>query len=244
MMLSSQEVLELPNGTPNVLYLNIVVHDATDAVEAKVKQKLKRSSLLPRQLSKAVANRAARAASGIASNPVIASMLGEKLPQKIITKMEEKGITVACFEVFREGPYVVFQIQVLKVDAVVLTNSKHSSTGVVLMGTIIKHGFGLIGTNNQQWVEEGFLPQVVQKKLETIIPELLAGKLEEKNLVADTVVLGEAKQSRYFFAKYREIQMQKPVGFSSRMRSSSGNSSSLFKRSNSSASVDAFSEAA
>jgi hypothetical protein len=63
-----------------------------------VKEKL-RSKFLPGPLR----NRAARAASGIASPPVIASMLGEKLPRKIFAKMEEKGITLTVDEVFREG---------------------------------------------------------------------------------------------------------------------------------------------
>jgi hypothetical protein len=63
-----------------------------------VREKL-RSKFLPKPLR----NRAAKAASGIASPPVIASMLGEKLPQKIFHKMEEKGITLTVDEVFREG---------------------------------------------------------------------------------------------------------------------------------------------
>ena len=206
---------------------------------------------MPKTLSKAVANRAARAAGGIASPPMIASLLGEKLPQKVIAKMEQKGITVTIDEVFREGvcsmlysssvictehadltkppskfspgPYVVFQIQVIKVDAVVLANSRGSkkemeSRGVFEIGSLIGVGLGLIGSNNQQWVEEGYLPMIVQKKLQTSLNEILAEKMEEKNLMAETVVLGESKQSRYFFAKYREIQSIKPVGFSNRMR--------------------------
>ena len=75
------------------------MQDATEAVEEKVKQKFKESG----GWRKLVAKRAARAASGIASPPMIASMLGEKLPQKMIVLMEEKGITVAVDEVFREG---------------------------------------------------------------------------------------------------------------------------------------------
>ena len=50
-----------------------------------------------------MANRAAKAAGGIASPQYCASLLAEKLPQKMIDLMEDKGITVAVDEVFREG---------------------------------------------------------------------------------------------------------------------------------------------
>lgn len=190
-----------------------------------------------------VANRAARAASGIASPPMIASMLGEKIPQKMIEKMEEKGITVTMEEVFREGPYVVFQIQVIKVDAVLLANSKknktkedpaESSGGFFEMGSFVGFGLGLIGSNNQQWVEEGYLPKLVQKKLESAMGEVLAEKLERKKMLADTFVLGEAKQARFFFAKYREIQSLKPGGFSNRKRRGANNNNNNNANSNAS----------
>jgi hypothetical protein len=241
----------------------IEVQDASEAVEEKVKQKLKGSG----GWRKMVASRAARAASGIASPPMIASMLGEKLPPKMIDLMEEKGITVAVDEVFREGkpdigfwavvsstshthalvllgPYVVFSVQVIKVDAVVLANSKRSkseSEGISFfhMSSLVGVGLGIIGSNNQQWVEEGYLPKIVQKKLEKAMGEILAEKLEKKKMVAETYVLGEAKQARYFFAKYREVQSLKPVGFSGRIRNSTTSQGpSGFRRSSSSVSAD------
>ena len=125
-----------------------------------------------------------------------------------------------------EGPYVVFQIQVKKVDAVLLAKSKKkedSEAGYFEMGSFVGFGLGLIGTNNQQWVEQGYLPKLVQKKLESAMGEILAEKLERKKMLAETYVLGEAKQARYFFAKYREIQSMKPIGFSNRIRNAGNN---------------------
>jgi hypothetical protein len=139
------------------------------------------------------------------------------------------------------GPYVVFQIQVIKVDAVVLAKKSKASknetekSGVFEMGSLVGVGLGLIGSSNQQWVEEGYLPKIVQKKLETVLPEILKKALGEHCLLAETYVLGESKQSRYFFAKYREIQSMKPIGFSNRrLRNSTNGSGGMFKRSNSS----------
>lgn len=85
------------------------MQDATEAVEEKVKKKFKESG----GWRKLVASRAARAASGIASPPMIASMLAEKLPQKMIDLMKEKGIDVAVDEVFREGPYLSMSMLVV-----------------------------------------------------------------------------------------------------------------------------------
>jgi len=136
------------------------------------------------------------------------------------------------------GPYVVFQIQVLKVDAVVLMNSKNakkeaSSVLFFEMGSLVGYGLGLIGSNNQQWVEEGYLPKIVQKKLESAMGEILVEKLEAKKMVAETHVLGEAKQARYFFAKYREIQTLKPAGFSIGKRNSNNQGMNLLRRNSS-----------
>jgi len=144
----------------------------------------------------------------------------------------------------KKGPYVVFQIQVIKVDAVLLaqsTKKEDSGAGFFEMGSFVGFGLGLIGTNNQQWVEEGYLPKLVQKKLKTAMVEILAEKLEKKKMVAEIIVLGEAKQARFFFAKYREIQRLKPAGFSRQGRNSGGSNggsnnsqrATLFRRSSS-----------
>lgn len=123
----------------------------------------------------------------------------------------------------------MFQIQVLKVDAVLLAKSKtkepSDATIFFEMGSFVGFGLGLIGSNNQQWVEEGYLPKLVQKKLQAVMAEIMAEKLEQKKMVAETLVLGEAKQARYFFAKYREIQSLKPIGFSNRMRNTGSSNS-------------------
>ena len=126
------------------------------------------------------------------------------------------------------GPYVVFSVQVIKVDAVVLAakKSKSEDSAFFQMSSLVGVGLGIIGSNNQQWVEEGYLPKIVQKKLETAMGEILSEKLQKQKMVAETYVLGEAKQARYFFAKYREIQSLKPVGFSNRLRNSHSSRSS------------------
>lgn len=119
-----------------------------------------------------------------------------------------------------------------------LANSKRSKReddeiGFFEMGTLVGYGLGLIGTNNQQWVEEGYLPKIVHRKLETAMGEILAEKIEAKKMLAETYVLGEAKQARYFFAKYREIQSLKPVGFSNRIRNSGNQGAQLLRRNSS-----------
>ena len=114
------------------------------------------------------------------------------------------------------------------------SSDKAKHVGVFEMGSLVGVGLGLIGSSNQQWVEEDYLPKVVQKKLETVLPEILRKALGEYYLVAETYVLGESKQSRYFFAKLREVQSIKPTGFSNIIRNSTSGSV-MFKRSISSA---------
>lgn len=125
-------------------------------------------------------------------------------------------------------------MQVLRVNAVVLANSKKGRNetekkSFFEMGSWVGYGLGLMGTNNQQWVEGQYLPKIVQKKLEAAMGEVLSEKLEKRKMVADTLVLNEERQARYFFARFREVQSLRPSFTKTRIR----NSNNLFKRSNS-----------
>lgn len=126
----------------------------------------------------------------------------------------------------------MFQIQVVRVDAVVLANSKKSknetddnSKGFFAMGSLVGYGLGLMGSSNQTWVEGSYLPKVVQKKLEESMGEVLSEKLEKKKMSAETLVLGEERQARFFFAKLSEIQSLKPSFPKGRIRNSNKRSS-------------------
>lgn len=159
---------------------------------------------------------------------------------------DEKGITTFVEEIFREGPYVVFQLQVQHVNLATLTQSKlggtssveeendgdkskkkkdddHTSAkkGEIIDATMkpaqpqdVKHWFmhmlelffQLIGLSHQRKIEEDVLPDLIHRKLESAMGEILAEKMGEKFLEAESKVCSAANQARYFFDKLKEVR--------------------------------------
>ena len=62
---------------------------------------------------------------------MLAQQVSSKLLRKVSMKMKEKGVTVGMEEIFREGPYIVFQLRVSHVDTVVLTHTLKVISGLV-----------------------------------------------------------------------------------------------------------------
>jgi hypothetical protein len=184
---------------------------------------------------------------GVATNvvtpAVIAKKMGQKLCQKMPEKMLLKGITTFVEEIFREGPYVVFQLQVQHVNIATLTQSKLAGIsseeddkkskekkdddhicakkGETVDATLqpaqpqdVKHWFmhwlelflQLIGVIHQRTIEEDVLPDLIQRKLESAMGEIMAEKMGEKFLDAESKVCSASNQARYFFDKLKEVR--------------------------------------
>lgn len=47
--------------------------------------------------------------------------------KQIPEEMKKKGVTVRMQEIFREGTYIVFQLRVVHVDTMILTNHRMQS---------------------------------------------------------------------------------------------------------------------
>jgi hypothetical protein len=82
---------------------------------------------------------------------MVAQMMSQEMCRKFSKMMLEKGLTVGISEVFREGPYVVLQMQVIKVDAFALATGQTGND----------HWFfwwfmALIGAGRQQHFEEDY----------------------------------------------------------------------------------------
>ena len=72
---------------------------------------------------------------------------------------------------------------------------------------------GILGAKNQKSLEETFLPQVVQRRMEPMMNDMLKVRLEEEmKMQADTRVLGEDKQARFFFDKLKEVRQKSKKG--------------------------------
>jgi hypothetical protein len=107
----------------SILYINVVVIDASEAIKDKVRTRVE-DSRLPKPLRRVVT----AAATGIAGNVFTLHKIAKKVSKKICHKLPEKmfirGITAVVEEIFREGPYVVFQLEVQRVDLATLTEKQ------------------------------------------------------------------------------------------------------------------------
>jgi hypothetical protein len=276
----------------SILYINIVVIDASEAITNKVRARVE-DSKLPKRLRRVVT----AAATGIAGNVFTLEKIAKKVSKKICHTLPEKlllrGITAVLEEIFREGPFVVFQLQVKHVDLATLTekqldkelkaakgkdkdkdddenssknnkDDRHNrdkkkkegdtkmdtdadigkdadthATGMDLTTTTmdaamtittiqsqhvrhwflywleqvlewflywLEHFLVCIGASRQRRLEEDVLPALIHGKLEKIIGEILAEKIEEKFLDAESNVCSAAAQARYFFDTLKEVR--------------------------------------
>jgi hypothetical protein len=269
----------------SILYINVVVIDASEAIKDRVRTRVEDKRLhVPKRLRRVVT----AAATGIAGNVFtlhkIAKKVSKKICHKLPPKMFARGITAVVEEVFREGPYVVFQLEIQRVDLATLTKKqldkelkagrddgddsskqkkddghtrdkkekkeghtkKHidadtdtrgidtdfTATTVDATMTIatiqpqhVKHWFLYwlelfiawflywleqclicMGASHQRRLEEEVLPELILGKLEIIVGEILAEKIEEKFLDAESNVCSEAAQARYFFDTIKEVR--------------------------------------
>jgi len=194
-----------------VLYINILVHDASEAVKNEVAAKVKKSRI-PRPLKEPMANRAAARVTwdSITAAKVVDKM-GPRLCQEIPIKMSRKGILVHVENVFTEGNYIVLELQVQHVDAVVMTEAKHKSrqddvhNGTLTSG-LFKGIYTVIGANNRDSIEHEVLPNIVQRKVSVSIREMMQEKLAEKKMTADVEILQEEKQARFFFTTLKAVR--------------------------------------
>lgn len=193
-----------------VLYINILVHDASEAVKDEVANKVKKSRI-PFPLKESVANRAAaRITWDLSMASKVVDMMGPRLCQEIPIKMSKKGIQVHVDNVFTEGNYLVIELQVQHVDAIVMSEAKHkkqeqdqhNGAGALFFKSV----FTVIGVENQASLEREVLPNILQRKVSVSIREMMKEKLTEKKMAADVEILKEEKQARYFFQTLRQVR--------------------------------------
>lgn len=177
-----------------VIFLNVTIQDGTEAVKAKVAKRLK---LLPVP----VQNTAARTASELTTPKMLAKQVSLELLRKVPACLKKKGITVDMEEIFREGPYILFQLRVLHVDTVMLAED--------LMGhsSLVRWLVGHVSEGLQRTLEEDYLPKQILGILEQEMPKSLTKQMKDKKLAVDVKVITCCEeQALYFTSKVGEIR--------------------------------------
>jgi hypothetical protein len=103
----------------SILYINVVIINASEAIKDKLRSKVEESRL-PKRLRRVVTATATGIAETVLTLHKIAKKVSKKSCHKLPEKMFLRGITAVVEEVFREGPYVVFKLEVQRVDMATL----------------------------------------------------------------------------------------------------------------------------
>lgn len=215
----SPELVSHIRDDRKVIFINLIVLDASSAIDQQLSQKLKGKVCQP------LVKVASKAATILATPERVASMMSEKMPLKIVDKMASKGITAMAETVFCDGPYVVLQLQLQSVSpqAMIEAQSKYvydengnlEDTAKLEPGWTatlqrwLKWVLSMIGLENQKSVEEEYLPKLIQAKMESIMGDIVATKLETKGMKAVSQVLPETEQARFFYKTLLELQQVK-----------------------------------
>jgi hypothetical protein len=197
----------------SVLYVNVVIQDASEAIKAGVCQKLEDSNLPP-----GLKKRLAKHVGKLAADRVSASKIVEKMSPKMVetmpVKMKKKGLTVHAEEVFRDGPYYVIMMQVQHVDAAAMMEAKQlaekaekeseeaDSVGV----RFVKWILSIMGMTLVDSVQKDYLPALIQSKMQLNMGEKMQEEMAEKKMKVSVEVLSEDKQARFFYEMLQQVR--------------------------------------
>jgi hypothetical protein len=211
-----------------VLYINLMVTDQSVAVHRAVQRRINEKDL-PTPLHNVASKVGQRVAKHVVeSHPEVGTkIMSEKLPLELVKKLKKRGIVGVAETVFVEAPsYIVIQLQVQHVETHRLVEAKSrdfhdDETGelesratlspclAIYITQFFDFFWRLLGSRRervQSAFEDDHLPRIVQAKLQTLIPELLAEKLHRKGLEMDMQVLPEEQQSRFFYTQLHAMR--------------------------------------
>lgn len=198
--------------SPNrrVIYINLIVVDASGAIASKLSTKTQ-------DMPKPLASLATNVATKLATPERVAGVMEKELPKKMVQKMASKGFTAVAETIFREGPYVVVQLQLQHADTSAMaaamavdTYDEDDETKIEQKAVLtqdwaariqmwLQTVFSWIGGKRQRNFESDYLPRIIQSKMEEVMNDLIADKLEEKGVNAISRVMKQEEQARYFF---------------------------------------------
>ena len=193
----------------------MIVLDATDAIDRQLHYEFK-------DIPKPIHVVATKLAATWATPERVAEAMTVELPRDIVNKMALRGITAVAETTFWEGPYLVVQMQIQSVSpaAVVEARSHNfydefgdleeeahmSRDWAMCIKSCLQRILSWLGMQTQQSLEGDYLPWLIQSKMESVMNEAVAGRLQRTRLRAVSKVLTEEKQARYFFDTLRQVR--------------------------------------
>jgi hypothetical protein len=191
-----------------VLYVNVVIEDASEAIKAGVSEKIEDCNL-PSKLKKRLRHIGKFAADKISAARIVNKM-APKMVKEMPVKMKKKGLTVHAEEVFRDGAFFVIQMQVQHVDAAVMLEAKQLAGDEVgqerFAVKFVRWFLGAMGVTLADTVQTDYLPDLIQKKMQPSMGEMMEEEMAEKKMKASVEVLPEKKQARFFYALLQQVR--------------------------------------
>lgn len=203
----------------SVLYINVVIEDASEAIKQGVADKFAQKDL-PEGLKKRLGKHIGKIAANMAPASAIVDKMAPKMVADMPVKMKPNGLTVHAEEVFREGPMFVLMMQVQHVDAAVMIEAQQMAEEdreekESMAVRCVQWLLNLVGVKLADTVQTNHLPKLIQAKMQPNMGEMMKKEMTEKNMKASIEVLPEAQQARFFYAllcQVREAEKAKPRG--------------------------------
>ena len=195
----------------SVLYVNVVIEDASEAIKAGVSEKLEESNLPP-ALTRRLAKYAGRLAADRVSASQIVDTMAPRMVKTMPEKLRKKGLTIHAEEAFRDGPYFVIMMQVQHVDAAVMIEAKQFAHEHELTDDesctvkFVKWLLSVLGVHFVDRVQTDYLPALIQSQMQPIMVEKVQAELAEKKMKASVEVLSEEKQARFFYVILQQVR--------------------------------------
>lgn len=195
----------------SVLYVNVVIEDASEAIKAGVSEKLEESNLPP-GLKRRIAKYVGKLAADRVSASQIVDAMAPKMVATMPVKMRKKGLTVHAEEVFRDGPYFVIMMQVQHVDAAVMMEAKQLAEKDEVPKDeswtvrFVKWLLSILGMNIVDSVQTDYLPAFIQSMMQPHMGEQMQAELADKKMMASVEVLSEEKQARFFYVLLQQVR--------------------------------------
>mmetsp|Transcript_20543 Transcript_20543/g.33030 ORF Transcript_20543/g.33030 Transcript_20543/m.33030 type:complete len:244 (+) Transcript_20543:171-902(+) len=185
---------EAVENDDKILYLNLIIHNVSEAVKERVTKRLEKAVVIPNKMIASAAQRA----SELTTPRIVAQALAQTLCKKFPEKLKKKGVTVKMQEVFRENKFVVLQLRIIHVNPLSLA-SAWTEMGISWI-------LDSIGTTNRKKFEDDYLPHLLTTLLAATIPKMLQSKMSNKKIEAETKVLKAQDQPIYFQKKVNQLR--------------------------------------
>lgn len=187
----NESVSPMPQ-VPSVFYLTLVMLNNDSMVKTKVSEKL------PRLAGPIMRKAAMRAARARITDESLGLRIGKTFAERLSPKLTEIGVETKVRMRYVAGTIVVVEMKILNVDSLALLDAKAPENAEKARAAIHTASYvGLGGTVQNKLNAK--VKAALEEKLQTVLPEMICARLQEKGVYAEAYLRTAQDQASFFF---------------------------------------------